>query len=110
MKVLETILSFLTLLARIIFPRKEKPAANATPCPCPNPLPAPAVPPLSPDAGDGGDDDLHRSDTLPLHQGSWGRTSLQGSPGGMSAQPLNLAGCCLMLTGAAGCVYKWFVA
>ena len=50
MNVLETILNFLTSLARIIFPRKRKPAAGD--CPCPHPLPAPAEPPLPPDAGD----------------------------------------------------------
>ncbi len=51
MNVLETILNFLTSLARIIFPRKRKPAAGD--CPCPHPLPAPTEPPLPPDAGDG---------------------------------------------------------
>lgn len=107
MNVLETILHFLTTLARIIFPRKRKPAAGD--CLCPNPLPAPESPALSADpelrlpvdAGTGSDDHLHRGDTLALVQGGWGNVSL--------SQPVNVIGCCLMLTGAAGCVYKWFV-
>ncbi|MDZ3929489.1 hypothetical protein UZS95_24285 [Parabacteroides goldsteinii] len=70
MNVLETILNFLTSLARIIFPRKRKPAAGD--CPCPHPLPAPTEPPLPPDAGDGSNPDLYRSDTLALGQGDWG--------------------------------------
>ena len=69
MNVLETILNFLTSLARIILPRKRKPATGD--CPCPHPLPAPAEPPLPPDAGDGSDPDLYRSDTLALEQGTW---------------------------------------
>ena len=70
MNVLETILNFLTRLARIIFPRKQRPAAGD--CPCPHPLPAPAEPPLPPDEGNGSDPDLHRGDTLALAQGDWG--------------------------------------
>lgn len=101
MNVLETVLSFLTALARIIFPRKSKPAAGH--CPCPNPLPAPPEPSLPPDAGDGSDSDLHRSDTLAIAQGDWGYTRLQ-------ADWLGVSGYSLMLMGGAGCVYKWFVA
>ena len=71
MKYLETILAFLTQLARIIFPRKQKPAAGD--CPCPDPMPAPPEPSLPSDAGDGSDPDLYRSDTLALTQGDWGR-------------------------------------
>ena len=41
MKYLETILAFLTQLARIIFPRKQKPAAGDCPCPDPYPRPLP---------------------------------------------------------------------
>ena len=37
MKYLETIFAFLTSLVRIIFPRKQKPAAGD--CPCPHPYP-----------------------------------------------------------------------
>ena len=101
MKYLETILSFLTSLARIIFPRKQRPAAGD--CPCPHPLPAPAEPPLTPDAGDGSDPDLHRSDTLALAQGDWG-----SKPSG--ADWLGMSGYGLMLMGGAGCLYKWFIA
>lgn len=100
MKVLETILSFFTVLARIIFPRKPKPAAQPAPCPCPAPLPAPAQPALAPDAGDGSDDDLYRSDPLALHPSRPGKTVLQ---------PADIAGCLLMIAGSAGCLYKWFV-
>ena len=96
MNVLETILNFLTSLARIIFPRKRKPAAGD--CPCPHPLPAPAEPPLPPDAGDGSDPDLYRGDTLALGQGDWGK------------QPpandwLGLSGYSLMLIGGAGTLF-----
>ena len=44
MNVLETILSFLTTLARIIFPRRKRPVAGDDLCPCP--LPEPPIPPL----------------------------------------------------------------
>lgn len=101
MNVLETILNFLTSLARIIFPRKRKPAAGD--CPCPHPLPAPPKPPLPPDAGDGSDPDLHRGDTLALAQGDWGNKSSQ-------ADWLGMSGYSLMLMGGAGCLYKWFIA
>ena len=101
MNVLETILNFLTSLARIIFPRKRKPAAGD--CPCPHPLPAPPEPPLPPDAGDGSDPDLHRGDTLDLAQGDWGNKSSQ-------ADWLGMSGYSLMLMGGAGCLYKWFIA
>ena len=43
MNVLETILSFLTTLARIIFPRRKRPVAGDDLCPCP--LPEPPIPP-----------------------------------------------------------------
>ena len=41
MKYLETILAFLTGLVRIIFPRRQKPAAGDCPCPHPYPRPLP---------------------------------------------------------------------
>ena len=41
MKTLETILAFLTSLARIIFPRRQKSAAGDCPCPHPYPRPLP---------------------------------------------------------------------
>ena len=83
MNVLETILNFLTSLARIIFPRKRKPAAGD--CPCPHhPLPAPAEPPLPPDAGDGSNPDLYRSDTLasPRETGEPGKKTSLPEPTG----------------------------
>ena len=100
MNVLETILNFLTSLARIIFPRKRKPAAGD--CPCPHPLPAPAEPPLPPDAGDGSDPDLYRSDTLALNQGDWGTKQ--------RIEPIDIAGYSLMAAGLIGGLYKLFTA
>ena len=100
MKYLETILAFLTQLARIIFPRKQKPAAGD--CPCPHPLPAPAEPPLPPDAGDGSNPDLYRSDTLALNQGDWGTKQ--------RVEPIDIAGYSLMAAGLIGGLYKLFTA
>ena len=101
MNVLETILNFLTNLARIIFPRKRKPAAGD--CPCPHPMPAPPEPSLPSDAGDGSDPDLYRGDTLALAQGDWGsKPTPTDWPG--------LSGYSLILIGSAACVYKWFLA
>ena len=100
MNVLETILNFLTSLARIILPRKRKPATGD--CPCPHPLPAPAEPPLPPDAGDGSDPDLYRSDTLALHQGDWGTKQ--------HVEPIDIAGYSLMAGGLIGGLYKLFTA
>ena len=100
MKYLETILAFLTQLARIIFPRKQKPAAGD--CPCPHPLPAPAEPPLPPDAGNGSDPDLHRGDTLALNQGDWGTKQ--------RVEPIDIAGYSLMAGGLIGGLYKLFTA
>lgn len=105
MNVLETILNFLTSLARIIFPRKRKPAAGD--CPCPHPLPAPAEPPLPPYEGNGSDPDLHRGDTLALAQGDWGNRQ-KALPSG--ADWLGMSGYSLMLMGGVGCLYKWFIA
>ena len=101
MNVLETILNFLTSLARIIFPRKRKPAAGD--CPCPHPLPAPPEPSLPPNEGDGSDPDLHRGDTLALAQGDW------GSRKNREADWLGMSGYSLMLMGGVGCLYKWFI-
>ena len=101
MKYLETILAFLTSLARIIFPRKRKPAAGD--CPCPHPMPAPPEPALPSDAGDGSDPDLYRGDTLALAQGDWGSKPTPTDWPGIS-------GYSLMLIGSAACVYKWFIA
>ena len=101
MNVLETILAFLTNLARIIFPRKRKPAAGD--CPCPDPMPAPAKPSLPSDAGDGSDPDLYRGNTLALAQRDWGSAPSQTDWSGIS-------GYSLMLIGCAACVYKWFIA
>lgn len=97
MNVLESILNFLTTLARIIFPRLKRPATGD--CPCPNPLPVPAGPPLPRDAGDGSDAELHRGDTVALQPGAYG---------GLSAciNPLNAMGYCLMVAGGAGCLLK----
>ena len=100
MNVLETILNFLTSLARIIFPRKRKPAAGD--CPCPHPLPAPAEPPLPPDAGDGSNPDLYRSDTLALNQGDRGTKQ--------RVEPIDIAGYSLMAAGLIGGLYKLFTA
>lgn len=99
MKVLETILSFLTTVARILFRHKRKPAAGSKPCPGTDPLPAPDEPPRAPDAGNRSDDDLHRSDTL---------TDNQGHPGKINIRPTDITGCFLMIAGAGGCLYKWF--
>lgn len=101
MNVLETILNFLTQLARIIFPRKRKPAVGD--CPCPHPLPAPPEPSLPPNEGDGSDPDLYRSDTLTLAQGDW------GSRKNREADWLGMSGYSLMLMGGVGCLYKWFI-
>ena len=90
MKYLETILAFLTSLARIIFPRKQKPAAGD--CPCPDPKPAPPEPSLPSDAGDRSDPDLYRGDTLAL---------VHPSPG-----PLNLLGWGLILSAALSSLGK----
>ena len=99
MNVLETILNFLTSLARIILPRKRKPATGD--CPCPHPLPAPAEPPLPPDAGDGSDPDLYRGDTITLTQGDWGDKH--------HVEPIEIAGYSLMAFGVIGSLYKLLI-
>ena len=103
MKYLETILHFLTSLARIIFPRKQKPAAGNCPCPHPYPRPLPDGdhPIVSPDGADGSDADSDWSDTLALRQGDW------GSPR-QHVEPLDIAGYSLMAAGLIGGLYKLF--
>lgn len=103
MKYLETIFAFLTNLARIIFPRKQKPAAGDCPCPHPYPRPLPDGdhPAVSPDGTNGSDPDSNRSDTLALHQGDRGTRS--------NIQPIDIAGYCLMAAGGIGCLYKLFI-
>ena len=100
MNVLETILHFITQLARIIFPRKRKPAAGD--CPCPHPLPAPVELPLAPDAGDGSGPDLHRSDTLAL-------VRPLPSDKHPEADWLGISGYCLMVAGGAGYLLKYLL-
>ena len=104
MNVLETILSFLTSLARIIFPRKRKPATGDCPCPDPYPRPFPDGdhPAVSPDAANGSDPDSDRSDTLALRQGDWGTKQ--------QVEPIDLAGYSLMAAGLIGGLYKLFTA
>ena len=101
MNILETILNFLTTLARIIFPRKQKPAAGD--CPCPDPFPGPLPDgdhrPLASPEGNGGNPDCDRSDTLTLNQGDWGK----------HVEPIDIAGYCLMAGGLIGGVYKLFI-
>ena len=81
MNVLETILSFLTTLARIIFPRRKRPVAGDDLCPYP--LPEPPIPPRR-----------SRSDSLP---------PLSPPP---EADWLGLSGYTLMLAGGIGSLYK----
>ena len=102
MKYLETILAFLTQLARIIFPRKQKLAAGDCPCPDPYPRPLPNGdhPPVSPNETDGSDADSDRSDTLTLHQGDWGK----------HVEPIDVTGYSLMAAGVIGGLYKLFTA
>ena len=104
MKYLETILAFLTQLARIIFPRKQKPAAGDCPCPDPYPRPLPNGdhPTVSPNETDGSDADSDRSDTLALHQGDWGTKQ--------RVEPIDIAGYSLMAAGLIGGLYKLFTA
>ena len=87
MNVLETILSFLTTLARIIFPRRKRPVAGDDLCPCP--LPEPSIPPLPVERGNGSNPRRSRSDSLPPLSpppavpppgGAWGGVS--GGPRG----------------------------
>ena len=104
MKTLETIFNFLTSLARIIFPRRQKSAAGDCPCPHPYPRPLPDGdhPAVSADGADGSDADGYRSDTLALHQGDWGTKQ--------RVEPIDIAGYSLMAAGLIGGLYKLFTA
>ena len=104
MNVLETILTFLTSLARIIFPRKQKPTAGDCPCPHPYPRPLPDGdhPSVSSDGTDRSDADSDRSDTLALNQGDWGTKQ--------HVEPIDIAGYSLMAAGLIGGLYKLFTA
>lgn len=115
MKVLETILHLLTVLARVIFPRKPKAASGNCPCPSPYPTtpspspdlqPAPACPSLPADAGDGSSGKLHRRDTVfGISQApNPHNTDHSNRP---QADWLGISGYSLMLLGGMGCVLKW---
>ena len=84
MNVLETILSFLTTLARIIFPRRKRPVAGDDLCPYPLPV----------ERGNGSNPRRSRSDSLP---------PLSPPP---EADWLGLSGYTLMLAGGIGSLYK----
>ena len=84
MNVLETILSFLTTLARIIFPRRKRPVVGDDLCPCPLPV----------ERGNGSNPRRSRSDSLP---------PLSPPP---EADWLGLSGYTLMLAGGIGSLYK----
>ena len=98
MKTLETILAFLTSLARIIFPRRQKSATGD----CPRPLPDGDHPTVSADGADRSDADNYRSDTLALNQGDWGTKQ--------RVEPIDIAGYSLMAAGLIGGLYKLFTA
>ena len=87
MNVLETILSFLTTLARIIFPRRKRPVAGDDLCPCP--LPEPPIPPLPVERGNGSNP-LSPPPEAPHPEADW----------------LGLSGYTLMLAGGIGSLYK----
>ena len=103
MKYLETILNFLTSLARIIFPRRQKSAAGDCPCPHPYPRPLPDGdhPTVSADGADRSDADNYRSDTLALTQRDWGDKH--------HVEPIEIAGLCLMAFGMIGSLYKLLI-
>jgi len=104
MNILETIFNFLTSLARIIFPRRQKSAAGDCPCPHPYPRPLPDGdhPAVSTDGADGSDADSYRSDTLALNQGN--RRTKQ------RVEPIDIAGYSLMAAGLISGLYKLFTA
>lgn len=99
MNYLEIILTFITTLARIIFPRRKRPVAGDHPCPAP--LPCPDRPPLPPDEADGGDTGGTGSDAL---------APIRPVPASPAKHPeadwLGISGYCLMVAGGAGCVLK----
>lgn len=106
MNVLETILDFLTTLARIIFPRRKRPVAGDDLCPCP--LPEPPLPPLPVEGGNGSDARRSRSDTLTLAP-----SPESSHPPRTASHPeadwLGLSGYTLILLGGTGCFLKWFI-
>ena len=105
MNVLETILSFLTTLARIIFPRRKRPVAGDDLCPCP--LPEPPIPPLPVERGNGSNPRRSRSDSLPP------LSPHPEAPHPEAPHPeadwLGLSGYTLMLAGGIGSLYKVLV-
>ena len=100
MNLLETILNFLTTLARIIFPRRKHPVAGDDLCPCP--LPEPPIPPLPVEGRNGSNPRRSRSNSLP---------PLSPSPETPhpEADWLGLSGYPLMLAGGLGSLYKVLV-
>lgn len=106
MKILETILTFLTGIARIIFPRrkhaKPKVCPSPTPevCPRPCPLPEPPLPSVPMEGRDGSDPDSPGGDTLALQAGDWGTNRR------LSGDWLGMSGYTLMLAGGVGFILK----
>lgn len=98
MKILETILTFLTALTRIIFPRKEH--ARPEVCPCPHPLPEPPGPPLPLEGRDGSDPGSPGGDTLALQAGDWRSNRT------LSGDWLGISGYTLMVAGGVGVILK----
>lgn len=106
MKILETILTFLTGLARIIFPRRKHARPEVCPCPQPqvyprpHPLPEPPLPSVPLEGRDGSDPDSPGGDTLALQAGDWGRNKP------LSADWLGMSGYTLMLAGGVWVILK----
>ena len=100
MNLLETILNFLTTLARSIFPRRKHPVAGDDLCP--SPLPEPPIPPLPVEGRNGSNPRRSRSNPLP---------PLSPSPETPhpEADWLGLSGYTLMLAGGIGSLYKVLV-
>lgn len=63
MNILESILHFLTTLARIIFPGKKRKPGSPCPHPYPHALPDGHHPAVSPDGTNGSDPDSDRSES-----------------------------------------------
>lgn len=98
MKYLETILNFLTTLARIIFPRRKRPVTGDNLCP--DPLPQPPQSPLPLERGNGNSpDSLRRNPLPPAHP----KTSA------LEADWLGLSGYTLMLLGGTGYLLKYWL-
>lgn len=124
MKYLDVILRFLVSLARIIFPGKKSPTGEpasptgesassaATPVPPTAPFPVPDGdhPSLPADAGDPGNIDSNRSAPLPDLQDLSGKIAAHSTgKRPIPIHPTDIAGCCLMISGSLGCLYKWFL-